>query len=79
VVAAQVVFVLPELTAATPVPAWTRTASTLRVLDAGVDSSQVFHDGYVRAIEQEHPDLITLTEFTPNAYQSMQASGVLKD
>jgi endonuclease/exonuclease/phosphatase (EEP) superfamily protein YafD len=79
VVAAQVVFVVPELTAATPAPAWTRTASTVRVLDAGVDSSQVFHTGYVQAIEQEHPDLITLTEFTPAAYQSMQASGVLKD
>ena len=77
VAAAQVAFVVPELTAAAPVPAWTRSAPTVRVLDAGVDSSMVFNTGYVRAIEQDHPDLITLTEFTPPALQSMQASGVL--
>jgi endonuclease/exonuclease/phosphatase (EEP) superfamily protein YafD len=77
VIAAQVAFALPELTAAAPAPAWTRSAPVIRVLDAGVDSSMVFHAGYVHAIEQDHPDIITLTEFTPSAWQSMRASGVL--
>jgi endonuclease/exonuclease/phosphatase (EEP) superfamily protein YafD len=79
IVAAQVAFAVPELTAATPAPAWARTASSVRVLDAGVDDSMIFHDGYVQAIEQAHPDIITLTEFTPPAYRSMQASGVLNN
>src|SRR5208282_6485054 len=33
--------------------------------------------GYVRVIEQDRPDLITLEEFTPAALRSMAASGVL--
>ena len=77
VVAAQIAFAVPELAAAAPAPAWTRSAPVVRVLDAGVDSSPVFHNGYVRAIRQNHPDLITLTEFTPSAWPSMLASGVL--
>ena len=77
VVAAQVAFVLPELSAASPAPPWARHAQVVRLLDAGVDSSVIFHAGYVRAIEQDRPDVITLTEFTPPALQSMLASGVL--
>ena len=79
VVAAQVAFAAPELSAASPVPDWTRQAPKARVFDANVDKSAVFQTGYVRAIEQERPDLITLEEFTPPALQSMAASGVLAD
>ena len=77
IVAAQLVFVLPELLAAAPVPAWARYAPVVRVFDANIDKSLHFGAGYVRAIEQDHPDLITLEEFTPPALQSMVASGVL--
>jgi endonuclease/exonuclease/phosphatase (EEP) superfamily protein YafD len=77
VIAAQLVFVLPELAAATPVPAWARHAPTVRVFDANVDKSLQFQAGYVRAIEQDRPDVVTLEEFTSPALQSMAASGVL--
>jgi endonuclease/exonuclease/phosphatase family metal-dependent hydrolase len=77
VVAAQLAFVTPEFLAAAPVPAWTRRAPVVRVFDANIDKSLQFEAGYVRAIEQDHPDLITLEEFTPPALQSMVASGVL--
>ena len=77
IVAAQLTFVLPELLAAAPVPAWARHAPVVRVFDANIDKSLHFEAGYVRAIEQDRPDLITLEEFTPPALQSMVASGVL--
>jgi endonuclease/exonuclease/phosphatase (EEP) superfamily protein YafD len=79
IIAAQVAFAAPELTAAAPVPAWTRRAPVVRVFDANIDKSLGFEAGYVRAIEQDHPDLITMEEFTPPALQAMAASGVLAD
>ena len=36
-----------------------------------------FMPGYVRGIEQDRPDLVTLEEFTPSALNAMSASGVL--
>jgi endonuclease/exonuclease/phosphatase (EEP) superfamily protein YafD len=77
IVVAQLAFVAPEFLAATPVPAWTRSAPMVRVFDANIDKSLHFEVGYVRAIEQDRPDLVTLEEFTPPALQSMMASGVL--
>lgn len=77
VVAAQLAFVVPELSAAAPVPTWARRAPVMRVFDANIDKSVRFEPGYVRAIEQDRPDLITLEEFTPPALQAMVASGVL--
>jgi Endonuclease/Exonuclease/phosphatase family len=77
IVAAQLAFVIPELSAAAPVPAWARQAPSVRVFDANIDKSPTFEAGYVRAIEQDHPDLVTLEEFTPAAMRSMAASGVL--
>jgi endonuclease/exonuclease/phosphatase (EEP) superfamily protein YafD len=77
IVAAQLAFAAPEFAAAAPVPAWARHAPVVRLFDANVDKSLRFQPGYVRAIEQDRPDLITLEEFTPPALQSMIASGVL--
>jgi endonuclease/exonuclease/phosphatase (EEP) superfamily protein YafD len=77
IIAAQLAFVLPELSAATPVPSWARHAPVVRVFDANIDASLHFHAGYVRAIEQDRPDVVTLEEFTPPALQGMVASGVL--
>jgi endonuclease/exonuclease/phosphatase (EEP) superfamily protein YafD len=77
IVAAQLAFAGPELLAAAPVPAWARHAPTVRVFDANIDKSFRFEAGYVRAIEQDHPDVITLEELTPLALQAMKASGVL--
>jgi endonuclease/exonuclease/phosphatase (EEP) superfamily protein YafD len=77
IVAAQLVFVVPELSAAAAVPAWTRHAPAVRVFDANIDHSLRFQAGYLRAIEQDHPDLVTLEEITPPALQGMVASGAL--
>jgi endonuclease/exonuclease/phosphatase (EEP) superfamily protein YafD len=77
IVAAQLVFVMPELFAAAPVPAWARHAQAVRVFDANIDASLDFRAGYVRAIEQDRPDLVTLEEIAPSTLQNMVASGVL--
>ena len=77
IVVAQVAFVMPELSAATSVPAWAQHAPVVRVFDANVDKTPHFYAGYVRAIEQDRPDLVTLEEFSPPALQAMSASGVL--
>jgi endonuclease/exonuclease/phosphatase (EEP) superfamily protein YafD len=77
VVAAQLAFVVPELSAATPVPDWARHAPVVRVFDANIDKNVHFNVGYARAIEQDRPDLVTLEEFTPLALEAMAASGVL--
>jgi endonuclease/exonuclease/phosphatase (EEP) superfamily protein YafD len=77
IVAAQLAFAAPEFLAAAPVPAWARDAPVVRVFDANIDKSLRFEAGYVRAIEKDRPDLVTLEEFTPGALQSMTASGVL--
>ena len=73
----QLAFIAPEFAAATPAPTWARHAVAVRLFDANIDSSLRFQTGYVQAIEQNHPDIITLEEFTPPAWQSMIASGVL--
>jgi endonuclease/exonuclease/phosphatase (EEP) superfamily protein YafD len=79
IVTAQLLaFVVPELSAAAPLPAWAGHAPLVRVFDANVDKSLNFKAGYVRAIEQDRPDIVTLEEFTPSALQSMVASGVLE-
>ena len=77
IIAAQVTFVLPELTAAAPVPQWARDAPVLRIFDVNTDDALRFSPGYVKAIEHDRPDLITLEEFEPSAWRGMQASGVL--
>jgi endonuclease/exonuclease/phosphatase family metal-dependent hydrolase len=88
VVAAQVAFALPEFTAATPLPAWTRTAATatsIRVFDANLDSGYELYPGYQQAIQRYDPDLITFEEFSGNgapgfpggAIQTMKDSGLL--
>lgn len=77
VVAAQLVFVVPELSAATPLPDWAQRAPVVRAFDANIDGSLHFYAGYVRGIEQDRPDLLTLEEFTPAPGRSVSASGVL--
>jgi endonuclease/exonuclease/phosphatase (EEP) superfamily protein YafD len=77
IIVAQVAFAAPELLASAPVPAWAVHAPVVRVFDANIDKSFRFQAGYVRAIEQDHPDVVTLEEFTPLALTAMKASGVL--
>jgi endonuclease/exonuclease/phosphatase (EEP) superfamily protein YafD len=82
IVAAQVLFALPELTAASPVPAWAKDAATVRVFDANLDSGWALYPGYLQAIKQDNPDLITFEEFSGGgpsggALQTMKDSGLL--
>jgi endonuclease/exonuclease/phosphatase (EEP) superfamily protein YafD len=78
IVVAQVAFAAPELLASARVPSWAAAnAPVVRVFDANIDKSLGFQSGYVRAIEQDDPDLVTLEEFTPPALAAMKASGVL--
>jgi endonuclease/exonuclease/phosphatase family metal-dependent hydrolase len=77
VVAAQVAFALPELTAGTALPAWTRDAATIRVFDANLDSGWQLYPGYQQAIKQFDPDLLTFEEFSPGAEQTMKDTGLL--
>ena len=77
VIVAQVVFVVPELLAASPLPQWARHARVVRIFDANIDKSVTFAAGYQRAIESYHPDVVAFEEFTPLTYQSLSASGIL--
>jgi endonuclease/exonuclease/phosphatase (EEP) superfamily protein YafD len=78
VVVAQIAFVLPELTAAEPLPTWTRHAPIVRVFDANINKVGFFASGYVQAIEAYRPDVMSFEEFSPGALDSMTASGILR-
>ena len=77
VVAAQVIFMVPELTAAEPLPTWAFGAPTLRLLDANVYEHNPSMDGYVRQIDTLDPQLVTLEEATPDDVAQLDASGAL--
>lgn len=77
VVIAQVLFVLPELTAAGPIPTWAAHAPTIRLLDANVYNANPSMAGYVREIRSVHPQLVTMEEATPADVGQLVASGAL--
>jgi endonuclease/exonuclease/phosphatase (EEP) superfamily protein YafD len=77
VVIAQVVFVLPELAAAQPAPAWTSGAPTIRLFDANVYASNSSMAGYVRELTATRPDLVTLEEANPIDAAELARGGAL--
>jgi endonuclease/exonuclease/phosphatase (EEP) superfamily protein YafD len=77
VVVAQILFVLPELTAAQPLPADARGAPTLRLFDANVYADNPDMSGYAEQIIADHPDLVTLEEASPYDEQQLQFDGAL--
>ncbi|MDA8279749.1 MAG: endonuclease/exonuclease/phosphatase family protein [Actinomycetota bacterium] len=77
VVAGQVALMVPEITAAGPVPAWAAHAPTLRVLDANVYQGNPSMAGYGRAIAADHPDLVTLQEASAGDLAQLRRSGAL--
>ena len=77
VVAGQVALMVPEITAAGPVPAWAAHAPTLRVLDANVFEGNPTMAGYGRAIAADHPDLVTLQETSAGDLAQLRRSGAL--
>ena len=77
VVAGQVALMVPEITAAGPVPAWAAHAPSLRVLDANVYAGNPTMAGYGRAIAADHPDLVTLQEASAGDLAQLRRSGAL--
>jgi endonuclease/exonuclease/phosphatase (EEP) superfamily protein YafD len=77
VVIAQIVFLLPELHAAQPVPTWTTGAPTIRIFDANVYSQNPSMARYAREILALHPDVVTLEEANPYDVGELSHSGAL--
>jgi endonuclease/exonuclease/phosphatase (EEP) superfamily protein YafD len=78
VVVAQLFFVLPEITAAQPVPRWADTAPTIRLLDANVyylNASSMA--GYAHQIKAFRPQLVTMEEATQYNVSKLKKSGGL--
>jgi endonuclease/exonuclease/phosphatase (EEP) superfamily protein YafD len=79
VVAAQIVFLYPELSAAQSLPAWTSGAPTLRLMDANVYSKNPSMAGYVGEIREYRPQLVTMEEATTTDVIQLRSSGVLAE
>ncbi|MCU1495641.1 MAG: Endonuclease/exonuclease/phosphatase [Acidimicrobiaceae bacterium] len=77
VAVAQIAFLAPELSAGRPLPAWTRTAPSIRLFDANVYDANPSMAGYVARIEQDRPDLVTLEEANPSDARQLERSGAL--
>ena len=73
----QLALVLPELTAATPVPGDVRGALLVRVFDANVYVGNPSMAGYAREIRRDRPDLVTLEEASPSDVGQLSARGAL--
>ncbi len=79
IVVAQILFVLPELTAAEPVPSWALTSPSVRLFDANVYASNPSMTGYAQEIKAYQPQLLTLEEAVPHDVDQLKASGALAD
>lgn len=76
-IVAQVVFVVPELSATKPLPRDLHAALLFRVLDANVYDGNPSMAGYAQDIRRDHPDLVTLEEASPVDLHALVISGVL--
>ncbi len=79
IVAAQIAFLLPELTAAQPVPAWTTKAPTFRLFDANVYNENRSMAGYAQEITAVRPQLLTMEESGPFDIAQLSKAGALAD
>ena len=79
IVVAQIVFMLPELTAAEPVPGWAATAPKIKLFDANVFDTNPSMAGYAQEIKAYQPQLLTMEEaITPDVDQ-LKSDGALAD
>lgn len=76
-VVCQVLFLLPEWSAATPLPRWAARAPALRLLDANVSAFNPATARYAALIRAARPDLVTLEEATPPQVAALEATGAL--
>jgi endonuclease/exonuclease/phosphatase (EEP) superfamily protein YafD len=77
IVVLQVLFLLPELTAAEPVPAWAATAPTIRLMDANVYDENPSMSGYASQIRQDRPQLLTMEEAIVPDVTQLERTGAL--
>ncbi len=77
VVVAQIVFMLPELTAAEPLPSWAASAPKIRLFDANVYAPNPSMAGYADQIKQYRPQLVTLEEATTRDVVQLKSDGAL--
>jgi len=78
VVVAQLGFSLPELTAATQLPAMAGHAPTFRLYDANVYQKNDSMAGYAAQLRELRPDLVTLEEASPTDRQQLEVRGALR-
>ncbi len=77
IVVLQVVFMLPELTAAEPIPSWATHAPSIKLFDANVYASNPSMAGYAAQIKAYQPQLLTMEEAVPSDVKQLKASGAL--
>jgi endonuclease/exonuclease/phosphatase (EEP) superfamily protein YafD len=77
VVLAQILFLVPELTAATALPTWAATAPSIRILDANVYYVNPSMAGYAKEIRAFKPELVTMEEATVPHVRQLVKSGAL--
>jgi endonuclease/exonuclease/phosphatase (EEP) superfamily protein YafD len=77
IVVAQIAFLLPEVTAAEPVPSWARNAPTITLIDGNVYNLNASMAGYAREITQVRPELVTMEEANPLDATQLTRSGAL--
>ena len=77
IVVAQIVFMLPELTAAEPLPGWVATAPKVRLFDANVYDVNPSMAGYAAEIGAYRPQLLTLEEAVPSDVTQLKTDGAL--
>jgi endonuclease/exonuclease/phosphatase (EEP) superfamily protein YafD len=75
---AQVIYVAPEVLASTPLPAGLRMLPTLRLFDANVYQRNYSMAGYVRQMNSDQPDLVTLEETETWDQQQFDVSPTFK-
>jgi endonuclease/exonuclease/phosphatase (EEP) superfamily protein YafD len=79
VVAAQIVLMLPELTAAEPLPQWAATAPSLRLFDGNVYDGNPSMAGYAAQIKAFKPQLLTFEEGITPDLTRLESAGALAD
>jgi endonuclease/exonuclease/phosphatase (EEP) superfamily protein YafD len=79
VIAAQLAFGLPELTASVSLPVGANRAFSVRLFDANVYQDNPSMAGYAGQIRSFHPDLVTLEEASPADRKQLERAGVLTD
>jgi len=79
VIVAQATFALPELLAASDLPASARSAPALRLFDANVLAGNRSAGSYAEEIRRSGADIVVLEEPSPTFVTALETSGALDD